>query len=94
MMAADLVDTIGLLAGVAWLAGALYWQLISERHCPAKFSFSMLVIGSSLMFLSSALVLQSMPGVALVLAVVGNLLFLLLAVATHVYLSATLDNSE
>lgn len=94
MTGAELVDTIGLLAGTLWLAGAVYWQLVSTRHCPARYSGGMTVIGASLMFASSSLVLGSMPSVAVALAVFGNLLMLALAVATHLYLLFVLDETE
>lgn len=94
MTGAELVDTIGLVAGALWLAGAIYWQLVSKRRCPARYSAGMTVIGAALMFVSSSVVLGSMPSVAVALAVLGNLLMLALAIATHLYLAFVLDETE
>lgn len=92
MTSAELVDTIGLIAGGCWLAGALYWQLVSERHCPFKYSLGMFVIGTSLLFGSSAVVLKSVPDIAVVLAIAGNTLMLAMAAVVHVHLMASLGS--
>lgn len=94
MTGAELVDSIGLVAGVLWLGGAVYWQLVSHRLCPVKYSVGMFIVGSSLIFGSSMLVLRSMPRLALVLGIVGNLLMLLLAIVVHLYLAYQLADEE
>jgi len=87
----ELVDTIGLIAGSLWLGGAVWWQVVATRRCPVRYSLAMTVVGISLMFGSSALVLRSASETAIVLGVLANVLMLLLAVAVHVHLSRTLS---
>jgi hypothetical protein len=93
-METELVDTIGVIAGGLWLAGALYWQTVSTRACPVKYSVAMTIVGTSLMFGSSALVLQTTSETAIALGILGNLLMLALGVAVHVHLSRSLDDEE
>jgi len=87
----ELVDTIGLIAGSLWLGGAVWWQVVATRRCPVRYSLAMTIVGISLMFGSSALVLRSVSKATVALGVLANVLMLVLAVAVHVHLSRTLS---
>jgi hypothetical protein len=87
MTGAELVDSLGAIAGTLWIAGAIYWQLIAERDCPPRYSLGMLAIGSSLLLASSALVLGAMPQAAVLAGMLANIIMLVLAVIVHFYIA-------
>jgi hypothetical protein len=93
-MESEFVDTIGVIAGGLWLAGALYWQVVSRRDCPVKYSVAMTIVGTSLLFGSSAIVVQTTSEAAIALGIVANLLMLALGIAVHVHLSRSLDDED
>lgn len=80
-MSNALVDTLGVLAGVVWMSGAIFYQMMYDRRVPPQYILSMFAIGVALFMISSAVALSERPALAVALGVVGNMVFVVLGVA-------------
>lgn len=82
----SLVDTLGLVAGSAWICVSLYFQLIRSGEVHPKFVIGPFLVGAGIIMGSSAAALPGRPVMVQLLATAANLLFLLLAIGVGIHL--------
>lgn len=90
----SVVNTLGLVAGSAWICVSLYFQLIREGEVHPKFVIGPFLVGAGIIMGSSAAALPGRPVLVQILATAANLLFLLLAIGVGIHLRRCVDPQD
>ena len=88
-----LVDVLGAFAGVIWLSGAIYFQMIHKDPIDASYVAAMALIGLSLLMSSSALTITNVR-LASWLAIAANVLFIFIGLGACIVLETRADLKE
>jgi len=80
-MSSLLVDSLGMAAGCIWMSAAFYFQMVRSEQVEPAYIAGMFLIGLSLMLSASAIAVMDAQ-LAATLAVLGQVLFLILGIAS------------
>lgn len=85
-----LVNTLGMLAGTVWIMASIWFQFIHPKRVHGKYVAGTFLVGSALILASSALLT---PSLAESFAVVANVLFLFLGIASWIWIERNAEDA-
>ena len=86
----NIVNTLGMLAGAVWIMASMWFQFVHPRRIHAKYVVGTFLVGSALVLASSALVT---PTLAESFAIVANVLFLVLGIASWIWIERNAEDA-
>lgn len=91
MSSASLFELLTMLPGAIWLCAALYFQLVFDDRVHPGYVIVMLLMGASLLMLSSVWTLPHRPAVVQLLVVTANVILSLLGIVVSIAVRERLD---